>query len=217
MPAGGASGGRRIGILGGTFDPPHLGHLLIAETARATLNLESVLFLPAGEPWLKSGQRITPAHHRRQMVELAIQDNCDFCVCDYELRRSGPTYTVETLDELRSEFPNDVAFYFIVGSDVLPQFHRWKDPERILQLCRLVVIDRPDGPPDPMDLMRQRYPEAVASGAVLSVPGPRVNFSASELRRLLADGASVRYQVPDAVTDYIQDNELYPSDSRSDQ
>ena len=130
---GDADSGRRIGILGGTFDPPHLGHLLIAETARVALELESVLFLPAGEPWLKSGQPITPAAHRLRMVELAVADNPHFRVSDREIRRSGATYTVDTLRELRDAYPADAEWYFIVGSDVLDQFHRWKEPGCILQ------------------------------------------------------------------------------------
>ena len=209
MPDQDGLGTRRIGILGGTFDPPHLGHLLIAESARSALDLETVLFLPAGEPWLKSGQQITPARRRRRMVELAIANNADFRLCDTELRRSGPSYTVDTLRQLRGDYPNDVVFYFIVGSDVLAQFHRWKEPERVLQLCRLAVVERPDGPSNPLQLMEQRYPDAVASGAVLTVSGPRVNISASEIRRLVAQGISVRYQMPDAVTNYIRDHELY--------
>ena len=200
---------RRIGILGGTFDPPHLGHLLIAETARVALDLESVLFLPAGEPWLKSGQRITPAAHRLRMVELAIADNPDFCASDREVRRTGATYTVDTLRELRGAYPDDIDLYFIVGSDVLDQFHRWKEPEGILELSRLVVIERPGGPVDGVATLAERFPEAIKSGAVLPVAGPRVDFSASELRRILAAGRSVRYQVPDPVAEYIQQHQLY--------
>ena len=200
---------RRIGILGGTFDPPHLGHLLIAETARAALNLESVLFLPAGEPWLKSGQAITPAAHRLRMLELAIAGNPHFRVCDCEVRRDGPSYTVDTLEELGRELPPDSELYFIVGSDVLPDFHRWKEPERILELCCLAVVERPGGPDDGIDLLAERFPEAVAMGAVAPAPGPRVDFSASELRRMLAQGQSVRYQIPDAVVAYIREHGLY--------
>ena len=110
MAAADRPANRRIGILGGTFDPPHLGHLLIAETVRAALQLESVLFLPAGEPWLKSGQHITLAHQRRDMVALAIADHADFCISDCELRRSGPTYTVDTLRQLRTEYPGRRRF-----------------------------------------------------------------------------------------------------------
>ena len=213
MAAADRPANRRIGILGGTFDPPHLGHLLVAETARAALKLESVLFLPAGEPWLKSGQHITPAHQRRDMVALAIADHADFCISDCELRRSGPTYTVDTLRQLRTEYPDDVDFYFIVGSDVLTQFRRWKEPETILELCRLAVVERPGGPANPVGLMAQQYPVATAAGAVLTVPGPRVNFSASELRRLMSQGGSVRYQVPDAVAAYIRERGLYQADA----
>ena len=207
--AGGEPHGRRIGILGGTFDPPHLGHLLIAETARVALHLESVMFVPAGEPWLKSGQRITPACHRLRMVQLAVADNAHFCVSDCEIRRSGATYTVDTLRQLRCRFAPDAELYFIVGSDVLDQFHRWKEPEAILELCRLAVIERPGGPEDGVDALRERFPYALASGAVVSVAGPRVDFSASELRRVLAAGQSARYQIPDAVATYIAQHDLY--------
>ena len=200
---------RRIGILGGTFDPPHLGHLLIAETARVALGLESVMFLPAGEPWLKSGQRITPAEHRLRMVQLAVADNPDFCVSDCEIRRSGPSYTVDTLRELRDGFPLDTELYFIVGSDLLDQFHRWKEPEAILELCSLAVIERPGGPEEGVAALRGRFPDALDAGAVVPVAGPRVDFSASELRRVLAAGQSTRYQIPDAVAAYIVQYELY--------
>ena len=204
-----AGSGRRIGILGGTFDPPHLGHLLIAETARVSLELESVLFLPAGEPWLKSGQRVTPSEHRLRMVELAVADNPDFHVSDREIRRTGATYTVDTLRELCDGRSKDTDFYFIVGSDVLAQFHRWKEPESILELCRLAVIERPGGPANGIESMLRRFPDAVASGVMVAVAGPRVDFSASELRRTLAAGESVRYQVPDAVAEYIKRHGLY--------
>ena len=201
--------GRRIGILGGTFDPPHLGHLLIAETARVALGLESVLFVPAGEPWLKSGQRITPAAHRLRMVQLATADNPDFCVSDCEVRRSGASYTVDTLRELCAGYTDGTELYFIVGSDVLDQFHRWKEPDCVLRLCRLAVIERPGGPADGIGALSERFPDEVAAGAVVSVAGPRVDFSASELRRILAAGQSTRYQIPDAVAAYIAELGLY--------
>ena len=206
---------RRIGILGGTFDPPHLGHLLIAETARVALALEMVMFLPAGEPWLKSGQRITPAHHRLKMVQLAVADNPDFCVSDCEIRRTGATYTVDTLRQLRRGFPPDTELYFIVGSDVLDQFHRWKEPDAILGLCRLAVIERPGGPEDGIATLRADFPDALDAGAVVSVAGPRVDFSASELRRVLAAGQSTRYQIPDGVAQYIAEHGLYRESSEA--
>ena len=200
---------RRIGILGGTFDPPHLGHLLIAETARVALDLETVMFLPAGEPWLKSGQRITPAQHRLKMVQLAVADNPGFRVSDCEIRRAGVTYTVDTLRELRRGFAPDMELYFIVGSDVLDHFHRWKEPEGILELCRLAVIERPGGPEEGIAALRGKFSDALDAGAVVSVAGPRVDFSASELRRVLAAGQSTRYQIPDVVAEYIAEHGLY--------
>ena len=209
MPGTASGNPLRIGILGGTFDPPHLGHLLIAETARVALQLESVLFVPAGEPWLKSGQQITAATHRLCMVELAVADNPRFHVCDCEVRRTGATYTVDTLRQLRSAHPGATELYFIVGSDVLCQFHRWKEPEAILSLCRLAVIDRPGGPEDGMATLARRFPTAMAKGAVVSLAGPRVDFSASELRRILAAGQSARYQIPDTVAQYIKEHDLY--------
>ena len=200
---------RRIGILGGTFDPPHLGHLLIAETARVALDLDTVMFVPAGEPWLKSGQRITPAEHRLRMVQLAVADNPGFCVSDCEIRRSGATYTVDTLRQLRRRFSAGTELYFIVGSDVLDQFHRWKEPEAILNLCRLAVIERPGGPVEGIVVLRENFSDALNAGAVVSVAGPRVDFSASELRRVLACGQSTRYQIPDVVATYIDEHRLY--------
>ena len=214
MP-GGEPDRRRIGILGGTFDPPHLGHLLIAETARVALDLETVIFLPAGEPWLKSGQRITPAHHRLKMVQLAVADNPDFCVSDCEIRRIGATYTVDTLRQLRSGFVPETELYFIVGSDVLDQFHRWKEPEAILQMCRLAVIERPGGPEQGIAALRENFADALDAGAVVSVAGPRVDFSASELRRVLAAGQSTRYQISDAVAQYIAEHGLYQESSEA--
>ena len=211
-PSAASSGGRRIGVLGGTFDPPHLGHLRAAETARAALGLASVRFVPAGEPWLKAGRRITPAAHRLRMAELAIAGNPHFALCDWEVRRSGPSYTVDTLERLRRELPANAELYFIVGSDVLSDFHRWRRPERVLELCRLAVVGRPGDGDDSDDGIRAlavRFPQAVAAGAVVRTPGSAVSCSASELRAALAEGRSVGCRIPDAVAAYIAEQGLY--------
>ena len=211
-----SSGGLRIGVLGGTFDPPHLGHLRAAETARTALGLASVRFVPAGEPWLKAGRRITPAAHRLRMAELAIAGNPHFALCDWEVRRAGPSYTVDTLERLRRELPANAELYFIVGSDVLSDFHRWRRPERVLELCRLAVVGRPgggddsdDGDDDGIGALAARFPQAVAAGAVVRTPGSAVSCSASELRQALAEGRSVGCRVPDAVAAYIAEQGLY--------
>ena len=217
-----SSGGQRIGVLGGTFDPPHLGHLRAAETARAALGLASVRFVPAGQPWLKAGRRITPAAHRLRMVELAIAGSPHFALCDWEVRRAGPSYTVDTLERLRRELPAAAELYFIVGSDVLPDFHRWRRPERVLELCRLAVVGRPGGQngddgydgaddDDGIRALAARFPQAVAAGAVVRTPGSAVECSASELRAALAEGRqrSVGCRLPAAVAAYIAEHGLY--------
>ena len=238
LPSVPPSDGRRIGVMGGTFDPPHLGHLQAAETARAALGLASVRFVPAGEPWLKAGRRITPAAHRLRMVALAIAGNPYFALCDWEVRRAGPSYTVDTLERLRRELPSDADLYFIVGSDVLPDFHRWHRPERVLELCRLAVVGRPGRRDDDKDAVVGRpgrrdddkddddgdddagiralashFPQALAAGAVVRTPGSAVACSASELRQALAAGRAPGCLIPDAVAAYIARQGLYRSDT----
>ncbi len=118
----------RIGVLGGTFDPIHLGHLMIAEEVRLRLQLDRIIFIPAGQPRLRADEYLTPAADRLRMVQLATANDPHFQVCDVETRRSGPTYTVDTLEELDQRLGPDASLHFIVGEDILGQFHRWKDP-----------------------------------------------------------------------------------------
>ena len=199
----------RIGILGGTFDPVHLGHLLIAEESRIGLGLDQVLFVPAGRPWLKEGQPLTEARHRVKMVELAIASNLHFHVRLDEVDRSGLTYTVDTLEELRSEVPGDAEFYFILGLDAFESFHRWKEPDRILELCRLVVVSRPGYTDEERDRLLARYRDH--GDRICLLPVNSVDFSATEIRRRAAEGISFRYQVPEAVERYILQQRLYSS------
>ena len=197
----------RIGLLGGTFDPVHLGHLLIAEESRVSLELDQVLFVPAGRPWLKEGQALTEACHRVRMVELAVASNPHFQVLRNEVDRAGLSYTVDTLEELGSEMPADTEFYFILGLDAFESFHRWKEPERILQLCRLAVVSRPGYADDARDELMARYQDR--SDRICLLPVHNVDFSATEIRRRAAEGISFRYQVPEAVEGYILDKGLY--------
>ena len=197
----------RIGILGGTFDPIHLGHLLIAEESRIGLGLEQVLFVPAGRPWLKEGQPLTEARHRVRMVELAISSNSCFQIRRNEVDRPGLTYTVDTLKELKSELPSSAEFYFILGLDAFEGFHRWKEPDRILELCRLVVVSRPGYSVEERDRLLARYRER--SDRICLLPVHSVDFSATEIRRRAAEGVSFRYQVPEAVEGYIVEQRLY--------
>ena len=201
----------RIGILGGTFDPVHLGHLLIAEESRVMLGLDRVLFVPAGRPWLKEGQPLSEACHRVRMVELAIASNSHFHVVRNEVDRDGLSYTVDTLEEMGSELPPDSEFYFILGLDAFESFHRWKEPERILELCRLVVVSRPGYAEEERDQVMARYWGRYGDGRdrISLLPVHNVDFSATEIRRRAAEGVSFRYQVPEAVEAYILEQGLY--------
>ena len=201
----------RIGILGGTFDPVHLGHLLIAEESRVMLGLDRVLFVPAGRPWLKEGQPLSEACHRVRMVELAIASNSHFHVVRNEVDRDGLSYTVDTLEEMGSELPPDSEFYFILGLDAFESFHRWKEPERILELCRLVVVSRPGYAEEERDQVMARYWARYGDGRdrICLLTVHNVDFSATEIRRRAAEGVSFRYQVPEAVEAYILEQGLY--------
>ena len=196
-----------IGILGGTFDPVHLGHLSIANAAMDQAALERVLFIPAGQPRLKQAEPGASAEHRIEMVRRAIEGNPRFQVCDAEARRPGPTYSVDTLVELSAKLGPGTDLFFILGMDVLDQFDRWKDPERVLTLCRLLVLDRPGERDFDWPGFYSRVPKA--KGRVQIVTAPPVDVSATELRRRAATGEPLDGQVPDAVAEYIHEQGLY--------
>ncbi|NQW23947.1 MAG: nicotinate-nucleotide adenylyltransferase [SAR202 cluster bacterium] len=196
-----------IGILGGTFDPVHLGHLSIAKAAMDQAGLERVLFIPAGQPRLKQAEPSASIDHRIEMVRLAIGVNSRFDVSDIEAHRPGPTYTVDTLEELSIKFGTEADLYFILGMDVLGQLDQWKDPERVLKLCQFLVLDRPGEEVFDWPAFYRRVPEA--EGRVQKVTAPLVDVSATELRRRASVGESLTGQVPDAVAEYIHKQGLY--------
>jgi len=204
----------QVGILGGTFDPIHLGHLIVAEEARARLELDRVIFVPAGQPWLKAGQPLTPGQHRLRMVELAVASNPYFQVARNEVERSGLTYTIDTIAELQQELGADANLHFIMGMDALEQFHRWREPERLLELCQLVVVNRPGHQAVDVGNVMPRYPQASGRVTLLSVP--RIEISSTEIRRRAAQGISFRYQVPEAVEQYILERRLYQQVTNDD-
>ncbi len=197
----------KIGVLGGTFDPPHIGHLVIAQEVWWRLGLDKVLFVPAGEPWHKAGEEVTPAHHREAMVRLAIGGDPRFELSRVDLERPGPTYTVDTLTELRRIYPPGTEFYFILGTDALAQLPTWRSPEELIRLARLAVVPRPGFERVDLDLLKARIPGI--GGAVEFVEVPRVGISSSEIARRLATGEPVRYLVPDPVYEYIRAHGLY--------
>lgn len=189
----------KIGLLGGTFDPIHLGHLRAAESAREALALDRVAFLPAGAPPHRRPPGSSPLD-RFAMVCLATASHPSFLAWDTEIRRPGPSYTVETLATLKEERPGD-AFVMIVGSDTWPEMAAWRDPERLFRLCSVAVVDRP-GETGP--LVAPPFPASMAR-----VSGPGLAISATSVRERVRRGESVRYLVPDAVSDYIAKKGLY--------
>ena len=197
----------RIGLLGGTFDPIHMGHLLIGEEARVQLDLDEVVFIPAGLPWMKEGTGTSPAHHRLNMVRLAIGANPFFRASSLEVDRPGPTYTLDTLQELQGDTADADQVYLILGIDSVNEVHRWKEPARILELCTLVAVPRV-GAHD-MDLGSLSAIHPSASEKVVVLEGPWVDVSGTEIRRRVASGLSVRYQVPEEVERYVYRYGLY--------
>lgn len=197
----------KLGVFGGTFDPPHTGHLLIGELVRDALGLERLLFVPAGDPPHKQHLEITPAAHRRRLVELAIADNPAFELCPIDLDRRGPHYSTETVRLIREQY--DVAAddcIFLLGGDSLVELPTWHQPQRLIELCRLAVVHRPGYTPDLAALERQ-VPGLARRLEWVEIP--LVELSSSVIRRRVRAGRSIRYQTPEAVIGYIEQHELY--------
>lgn len=198
--------GRRIGVLGGTFDPIHLGHLILGEAACQELALARVIFVPAGEPWRKAGLELAPAHHRLAMVQLAIAENDRFAVSTVEVDRPGPSYIVDTLAALQEELGPQADLLFILGRDSLADLPHWREPQSIIALARLAVGERPGWPPT-NDELERAVPGILAR--IVTFPMPAVEISSSEIRRRCREGRSIRYLVPAAVAEYISAQGLY--------
>jgi nicotinate-nucleotide adenylyltransferase len=194
-----------LGILGGTFDPVHHGHLAIAEDARETLGLERMLLVPAALPPHKPGRPITAAEHRLAMAEVAVADNPALAVGPIEVERGGVSFTVDTLDALRRQGCDDL--WFILSSEALAGFPAWRDPGRILELARLAVVPRGGASGLDAAWVRDRFPGQQDRFRFL--PGPLLPISGSVIRRRVAAGRSIRYLVPDGVARYIAQHRLY--------
>jgi nicotinate-nucleotide adenylyltransferase len=211
--------GARVGIFGGTFDPVHNGHLAKATEAIDMLGLDRVLFMIAGDPWMKreAGQSISSSHHRLEMVRLAVAGEPSMAVDDREVRRPGPTYTVDTLGELAVEGGDDELF-LLLGLDALSSFPRWRSPRRVLELAQVVAIERPSPIPGPdavpgigalpgVAALEQVSPGASDKAHVLT--GVPADISSSEIRQAVAAGKPVSECVPPAVAEYIARHHLY--------
>jgi len=197
----------RLGVLGGTFDPVHRGHLMMAEEARVTLGLARVLLVPAGRPMSKPGRRVTAARHRLAMVRLAADGLPWLAVSAMEVERPGPSYTVDTITALRTQYGPDVEIFFILGWDSLVQLPAWHEPDRLVSLCRLVAVPRPGQvQPDVRELERA-IPGI--SERVVFLDRPCVDISASAIREAVGRGEPVDHLVPETVAGYIREHRLY--------
>ncbi|HEX2028039.1 MAG TPA: nicotinate-nucleotide adenylyltransferase [Nitriliruptorales bacterium] len=187
----------RIGLLGGTFDPPHVGHLIVAEVARVKLGLQQVQFVVAGQPWMKG--ECSPTQHRIRMVELAIEDNDAFVVNRSEVDRGGNTYTVDTLLELSAQMPG-ADFMFLVGADAAMKMPKWVEVEKALELATFVALTRPG---------HQLELHGPVLGRLRHLQVPPIDLSSTDIRRRFREGQAVRYQIPDAVGEYVRQQGLY--------
>jgi len=196
----------RVGVLGGTFDPIHIAHLVIAEESRARLNLDEVLFVPAGTPPHKLNKHITAVEHRLAMIQLAIASNPYFVLSRLDIDRPAPSYSVDTIEALRRQLGPQVLIYFIIGMDSLSEMPTWHEPERLVALCEFAVINRPGYQVD-LSQLETALPGVVPR--VTFVPAPEISVSSSDIQHRVQMGFPIKYQVLPAVEDYIYQHRLY--------
>jgi nicotinate-nucleotide adenylyltransferase len=202
--------GPRYGILGGTFDPPHFAHLFIAQEALVRLGLDRVYFVPAGEPPHKVGRQISDASHRLAMLERAIAGNPGFAISTIELGRPGPSYTVDTLAQLRAEWGPQSELAFILGWDMLLDLPRWHQPQQVVRaLDWVVAIHRPGYDAEWSDDEALMSALPGLSSKLIRLPIPQLGISATGLRSRVASSLPIRYLVPDSVAEYIAEHGLY--------
>lgn len=205
-----SQGKRRVGVIGGTFDPVHYGHLVIAEEVYAALDLAEMLFVPAGQPPHKPESMVASAEHRLAMLELAIAGNAHFSISRVDVERPGPSYTVETLRLLRERWGEQTAIYFVIGWDSLEDFFTWRDPAGILErLSYLVAVRRPGYNEDGSyrASLEARLPGILQR--LLVVSAPQLDISSTDLRARVASTRPIKYQLPESVEQYIVQNRLY--------
>lgn len=189
---------KRIGLFGGTFNPPHLAHLIIAEQVKDQLDLQSIQFLPTAKPSHKTEVESVSVEDRIEMVDLAIQDNSAFALNLTDVNRGGLTYTMDTIQELIEANP-DTKYYFIIGGDSVNNLDQWKEIEKLVDLVQFVGVERPNYP------VKTNYP-------IIWIDVPLIDISSSQIRQKVNDGSSIHYLVPEAVNQYIEEKGLYQND-----
>jgi len=197
----------RVGIMGGTFDPPHIAHLIIAELAKARLELDKVIFIPAGEPWMKSDRIVASAAERVEMVSSAISSNPAFSLSLIEVNRPGPTYTIDTIELLSGEVGYDVGLFLLLGWDSAAELPSWRAPVRITKMARIVAFPRPGFTKPKIEDLEKAIPGIAER--MIYMDEPYLGISSTCIRQRIREGKSVRYLVPDKVGQYIGEHNLY--------
>lgn len=201
---------KKTGIMGGTFNPVHVGHLLLAESARDSFGLDNILFIPSGRSYMKRETEVLDRHRRYEMTRLAIEDNPSFSISGIEVERRGNTYTCDTLAQLREMEP-ETDFYFIVGADSLFSMETWRKPECIFRDCTVLAAVREDKDRD-MLCQQILYLEEKFGARIRQIEFREIDISSTDIRMRLANGQSIRYMVPDRVISYIKEHHLYRED-----
>jgi nicotinate-nucleotide adenylyltransferase len=198
----------KIGILGGTFDPIHMGHLILGEIIRDSFKLDKILFIPSGNPPHKNAHKITDAKDRLNMVELAVQSNQFFEVSDIEIKRSGFTYTIDTLTELSNIYDGKAVLHMVTGADVIMDILLWKEPLKLLSMCSFISVYRPGY--DEKKLIDEAARLKNEYNANIKIfKAPLIDLSSTEIRNRVKEDKTIKYLVPKAVEDYIIENGLY--------
>jgi len=203
---------KRPGIMlyGGTFDPIHLGHLIIARNVREQLGLKEVVFIPSATPPHKTTTPITDFNHRSQMVKLAIQDEQGFGFDDCEIKRSGPSYTLETIAYFRKKLGKDAQIFWIIGADTLPELSTWYRAGELVESCDIITVSRPGWDNHDLKSLQDTFtPEQITKLQRGILPTPRIDISSTDIRNRVAAGLSILYLVPEPVREYIHDQQLY--------
>ncbi len=186
----------RIALFGGTFDPVHIGHLLMARTAQEEMGFDKIIFIPSCVPPHKRSSTLFSVEDRIAMVRLAVAYNSSFEVSDFEVKKGGRSYSVDTVRHFRDLYPSDVKLYFIVGGDAINQIHTWKDIDQIKRLCAFVSVNRPG------------YSRGLAKFKYHSISMHGIDMSSTEIRKRLQQGKSIQYLVPESVLGYIREHRL---------
>ncbi len=195
------------GVFGGTFDPIHNGHLMVADEVRERLNLEEIVFVPAGQPWLKTDWVISAAEDRLRMLHLALDGKPEYKISDMEIAKGGPSYTIDTIREMRRETGGEDELFFILGEDNMCQLPQWREAAELIKLCYLVAVPRPGSARAKLKDLEESLPGITERVMVLK--RPEIDISSSNIRERVGQGLSVRHLVPEAVNRYLKQKGLY--------